>query len=89
MADRVPYPINTPWGAQVAEYASLVAQAQALGARLLAALNSMVAGGAGPFDDMEGEMNLQEGNGMPLYQHINTSVQSLEQIDVSPIDQGS
>lgn len=89
MADRVPYPLNTPWGAQVAEYASLVAQAQALGARLLAALNSMASGGAGPFDDMETEMNLEEGNGILLYQFVNVGVQALEGIDVSPIDQGS
>ena len=88
MAARVPYPTDTPWGSKIATYAASVAQAQAQGARLLQALNSMCADGAGPFDDLEAELNLAEGQGMPLYQTVNVAQQDLAAIDIAPVDQG-
>ena len=51
MAARIIYPTNTPWGAQVAELAATVVRAQQIAARIVAAFNSMSAGGAGPWTD--------------------------------------
>ena len=88
-SNRVSFPINTPWGSQVAEFASLIARSQALGARVMDAMNSMAAGGAGPFDALEAELNMEAGNGILLYQVINVANQQVAEVDVSRIDQGS
>jgi hypothetical protein len=88
MAVRNSYPLDTQWGSQIANYASAVARAQALGGRLMGALNSMAADGAGPFDDLEAELKLEPGDGILLYQTVNVAQQALAAIDIAPIDQG-
>ena len=88
MAARVPYPTDTPWGVQVSNYAAAVARAQALGTRLMDALNSMGHDGAGPFDDLEAELKLAAGDGILLYQTVNVAQQALAAIDIAPINQG-
>jgi hypothetical protein len=89
MAVRIAYPTDTPWGSQVAAYASAVTRAQALGARLMGALNSMGHDGAGPFDDLEAELGLEAGLGIELYQTVNVAQQALAAIDIAPVDQGT
>ena len=88
-SNRVPFPINTPWGAQIAEFASLIARSQALGARVMDALNSMAGGGAGPFDALEAELSLEAGTGMTFYQVVNTANNRVAEVEIARIDQGS
>ena len=89
MAARVPYPTTNVWASQVAGFASAVSRAQALGARLIDALNSMAGDGAGPFDELEAELELAEGNGILLYQFVNEANEALAAINIAPIDQGT
>jgi len=64
---RIIYPVTTPWGAQVSEFASLYLQTLALAVRMKAAFDSMTTNGAGPFTEMETELGLTAGQGTLLY----------------------
>ena len=88
MAVRIPYPTDTPWGSQISSFTSQVARTQGIGQRIMDALNSMAHDGAGPFDQLEAELKLAEGDGILLYQTMNVAQQALIGIDVAPLDQG-
>jgi hypothetical protein len=88
MAARIAYPTNTPWGAQLAELASTVIHAQQLSLRIVAAFNSMSAGGAGPWTALEAELGLAAGDGTKMYEVANNAkanlaaVGGMDQIDM-------
>lgn len=88
MAARVQYNAGTPWGQQVARLASITSQAQTLSTRMMAALNSMTAGGT-TFTQMETELGLSAGVGTTLYTLLNNAKTNLAVVDISEIDIGT